>query len=212
MAALDTFSAEAILYKKIDTLNSSSGQRDSIFIYSLHQDSARYNLSFIEVGQGNGDYTPDLSGANGKVYKWIAPVNAVKQGRYAPATFLATPKNQQVMSLGLDYALSKSTVINTEFGYSKFNVNTFSQKDKSNDQGYAAKIMVKHTRRVGITPKNLQLTTEAGFEYVDARFRPLERLRNVEFARDWGLPYLLLPEHESIIHAGAQLSDEKRIP
>ncbi|MEJ7739778.1 MAG: hypothetical protein WKF97_20320 [Chitinophagaceae bacterium] len=210
VAALDTFSAETILYKKVDTLISSSGQSDSIYIYSLNPDSARYNLSFIDVGQGNGDYLPDLSGANGKVYKWIAPVNAVRQGRYAPATFLVAPKKQQVMSLGLDYALGKSTTITSELGYSNYNVNTFSHKDKNNDQGYATKLQVTNTKRVRTSQKDLRLITGAGFEYVDARFRPLERLRNVEFTRDWGLPYIVRPEHESIINAGAQLLDEQK--
>ena len=56
----------------------------------------------------------------------------------------------------------------------------------------------------------MKLLTDAGFEYEDARFRPLERLRNVEFLRDWGLPYTVTAANETILTAGAQLADEKR--
>jgi hypothetical protein len=51
------------------------------------------------------------------------------------------------------------------------------------------------------------LATEVGYEYVNAKFKPLERLRNVEFTRDWGLPYIVTPENETIYNASIQLSD-----
>ncbi len=58
--------------------------------------------------------------------------------------------------------------------------------------------------------KGLKLTTDLGYEYVDARFKPLERLRNIEFTRDCSLPLLLTtPEHENIVTAAVQVSDLK---
>ena len=35
-------------------------------------------------------------------------------------------------------------------------------------------------------------------------------LRNIEFLRDWGLPYTVSPANETILTAGAQLLDEKK--
>ena len=95
--------------------------------------------------QGFGNYIPDLNGANGKVYTWVAPVNGMKQGNYEPAVFLVTPKKQQVVSLGVDYADCKKTMISTEVGMSNYDVNTFSSKDKYNDKGYAGKVVIKNT-------------------------------------------------------------------
>ena len=206
MAAIDTFSYGKILYKKVDTLHGGTLQ-DSVYIYSVDADSAKYNLSFIEVGQGNGDYVPDFSGVNGKVYKWVAPVNNTRQGNYSPATYLVTPKQQQVASIGLDYSIGKHTVVMTEFGYSNYDVNTFSRKEKQNDEGFAVKIQIKDMHHVGRPFKKRLLTTEAGYEYVDAAFKPLERLRNIEFTRDWGLPFIVKPEDETIYSAGIRLSD-----
>src|SRR5688572_10327369 len=133
---LDTFSSGKILYQKIDTLYNGGASRDSVYIFSTNPDSAIYNLSFLEVGHGFGNYVPDLNGANGKVYRWIAPVNGIKQGNYEPAVFLVTPKKQQVVSVGVDYAITKSTVLTTEGAMSNYDVNTFSGRDKKNDKGY----------------------------------------------------------------------------
>jgi hypothetical protein len=208
-SVIDTFTTGAILYKKIDTVYD-SGTHDSVFVYSTNADSARYTLSFIEVGANNGNYIPDLNGANGKVYRWVQPVSGVKQGYYEPAVFLVTPKKQQIANLGVEYNISKNTLLNAEVAMSNYDVNTFSSIDKDNDKGYAAKVDFKNTMPFKGSKRGIKLATDLGYEYVDARFKPLERLRNIEFTRDWGLPLLLTaPEHENIVMAGLQLSDKK---
>ncbi|MEO5682074.1 MAG: hypothetical protein ABIQ88_05495 [Chitinophagaceae bacterium] len=209
IASLDTFSAGKILYKKIDTAFNNGASRDSIFVYSASPDSAIYSLSFADVGLGKGDYVPDFNGANGKVYRWISPLGGVKQGQYEAAIFLVTPKKQQVVSVQVDYDLSKKMNITTDLAYSDYDVNTFSNIDKADNKGYAARIRLTNTKDFS-GPKKIKLLTDGGFEYVDAKFRPLERLRNVEFLRDWGLPYIVPAATETIITAGAQLADDKR--
>jgi hypothetical protein len=205
VASIDTFSAGKILYKKIDTVFN-GGTRDSIYVYSTHPDSAKYSLSFIDVGQGNGNYIPDFNGANGKVFKWVEPINGQRQGRYEPAAFLVTPKKQQVVSLGMDFNPSKNTLIGTEVALSNYDVNTFSQKDKGNDQGIGAKFIFKNN--LPISGKKT-ITTDLGYEFVEASFKPVERLRNVEFTRDWGLPLVATPADEHIYTAAAGVSDTK---
>lgn len=206
IAVPDTFSAGKILYKKIDSVYNGGASHDSVFVYSIDPDSAIYSLTFTDVGVGKGDYLPDFNGANGKVYKWLEPINGVKQGQFEAAIFLVTPKKQQLVSVLIDYDVSKKTNITTELGYSNYDVNTFSNKDKADNKGYAAKFRLTNTKDFA-GAKKLNLLSNAGFEYVDARFRPLERLRNVEFLRDWGLPYVLPAATETIITAGTQLSD-----
>ncbi len=100
-------------------------------------------------------------------------------------------------------------VLNTEVAMSNYDINTFSTKDKGNDKGYAGKVLLKNTTPFKSSKVGLQLVTEGGFEYVEAKFKPLERLRNVEFTRDWGLPFQVTPENEAIATGGAQLLDAK---
>ncbi|MEO6314429.1 MAG: hypothetical protein ABIU63_13185 [Chitinophagaceae bacterium] len=206
IATLDTFAAGKILYKKTDSAYNNGASRDSIFVYSTDPDRAIYSLSFADVGVGKGDYLPDFNGANGKVFRWMAPVGGVKQGQYEAAIFLVTPKKQQLVSVQVDYDISKKTNVTTELAYSNYDINTFSGIDKSDNKGYAAKFKFVNAKDFTGT-KKLRLLSDAGFEYVDARFRPLERLRNVEFLRDWGLPYILPQATETIVTAGAQLTD-----
>lgn len=200
--AIDTFAAGKILYEKIYV------GTDSFYLYSTNPALARYNLSFVDVGQGNGNYVPDFNGANGKVYKYLAPVGTVKQGRFEPVQVLVAPRRQQVVNLGIDYTISENTLFKAEVATSNFDINTFSEKDNGDDRGWAAKFQLSNNRSFAGSRK-LQLTTGLDYEYVQRKFRPLERLRNVEFSRDWGLELqpVPVPVDENIIRASARLRD-----
>lgn len=204
-AVADTFSAGKILYQKIDTVYNGGASHDSVYVYSTASSGPLYSLSFIDVGAGSGNYVPLLNGANGKVYQWIAPVNGIRQGNYEPAVFLVTPKKQQVVSVGADYTISSHTSATVEGAASNYDVNSFSTRDKGQDQGFAGKVSLRQVN----TLRRGKLSSDAGFEYVQARFRPLERLRNVEFTRDWGLPLVVSAADERIITLGTQLEDAR---
>ncbi len=171
-AAIDTFAAGKILYSKV---YDSTMSVDSFYQYSTNPDSAKYNLSFVSVGQGKGNYIPDFNGANGKVYHYVAPVNNVKQGSYEPAMILVTPKKQQVINLGIDYAISKSTSVKTEVAMSNYDANTFSKINNGDDAGYAAKFRLTNALPVSTKkPKDLNLLTTLDYEYVQDKFKPLK--------------------------------------
>ncbi len=206
VATVDTFDAGQIMYKKIDTTYNNGLVHDSIYVFSISPDSARYVLSFAEVGQGNGDYVYTFTAANGKVYQWVPPINGVRQGDYIPATFLVTPKKQQLLSVLADYDITKHTNITTELAYSDYDVNTFSTKDKADNQGFAAKVQLKNSTMLN-PAKKLQLVSNAGYEMVDARFHPLERLRNVEFNRDWNLADNAPAATETLLTGGVGVAD-----
>lgn len=208
VAARDTFSVSQIMYKKMDTVY--NGLHDSIYVYSTNPDSARYSLSFVETGINKGNYIPAYSAANGKVYQWVAPVNGIPQGSYEAAAFLVSPKKQQVISIGGEYMVDKNTSIKAEFASSKYDVNTFSSKDKNNDNGYAGKLsFTKNANLKTIAGKVYTLTGSAGYEWVNKSFQPVERLRPVEFLRDWGLDLIAAPAAEHLPYVNLQLSDEK---
>jgi hypothetical protein len=62
---------------------------------------------------------------------------------------------------------------------------------------------------LGAASQGLQLTTNLGFEYVQANFAPVEPLRPVEFTRDWGLSLSVNPATEKLTSASFQLTDKK---
>ncbi len=204
-ALLDTFSADKILYQKVyDTLG--GVVVDSFFQYSVNPDSAKYALSFTDLGQGQGNYMPDFNGANGKVYRYVKPINGVKQGRFEPVTVLVTPKKQQVISFGTDYQINRNNLLKTEIALSNYDVNTFSSKDKDNNQGIAARVQYSNTIDIN-KAKKLQLQSTFDYEYVQDAFKPVERLRFVEFSRDWGLPLIVTPATENILRVSSALKN-----
>lgn len=200
----DSFSADKILYEKVYYTNGS--QQDSFYRYSTDSSVAKFALTFTDVGAGNGNYVPDFNGANGKVYRFVQPINGVKQGQFEPVLFLVTPKKQQLFSIGTEYQINKNNSLKTEFALSNYDVNTFSSKNGGDDVGLAARIQYTNTVMLNVA-KKLQLNSAVDFEHVQQKFRPLERLRYVEFSRDWGLPLVLNPATENILRASAQMKN-----
>ncbi|MEN9571889.1 MAG: hypothetical protein RL172_3120 [Bacteroidota bacterium] len=208
-AVKDTFAVDKILYSKTDTLYNGN-QHDSIYVYDTIRQMRQYSVSFTYLGPGKGNYVPLLNGANGRVFKWVAPDAAGnRQGEWMPVILLVSPKKLQLATVAAEYQVDKYTQLKTEFAASKYDINLFSSKNKSNDNGLAAKLqLVKDAQPVRLFNKALQLQTALGMEYVSSRFKPLERLRNVEFNRDWSLPFIITAANERLLNAAIGLQDK----
>ncbi|MBM3444135.1 MAG: hypothetical protein FJX83_04025 [Bacteroidetes bacterium] len=98
--------------------------------------------------------------------------------------------------------MSPSTRLESDMAWSTFDFNTFSSAKGSRESGAAVKLMVHH-EQVLKKEKDRRLIAGAGVEWTDSSFRPVERLRSVEFARDWGLD--LLPSRATEKIAQAQI-------
>ena len=204
-AVIDSFSTQKILYERVyDTIGTVV---DSFYRYSTDPAKARFSLSFTDLGEGRGNYVPDFNGANGKVYRYVAPVNGVKQGRYEPVLILVTPKKQQLIAFGTDYQFNKNNFLKTELAVSNYDVNTFSPKDGGDDQGLAAKIQYSGLRLLNVRSE-LQWLNTIEYEHVQQRFKPIERLRAVEFTREWGLPLVVDPATENIMRFSSGLRNK----
>lgn len=193
-----TFNTNQILYQKKDT-TAVNATYPGIFVYSTNPDSAKWQVTFSIVGQGKGDYVQDITSANGRVYKWVEPLNGIHQGSYAPVALLITPKKQQLFTLGSDYRFSKNNKATVEVAMSNNDINLFSSKDKSNDAGYAAKFMYENLSTLGAdTIKSWKMKSTLNYEYVNENFKPLERFRPVEFDRDWNVGSVTVKNDEHI--------------
>ncbi|MEI6945714.1 hypothetical protein V9K67_00840 [Paraflavisolibacter sp. H34] len=204
-AVRDTFATDKILYERV--YDTTGAGIDSFYRYSTDPALARYSLSFTDLGDGGGNYVPDFNGANGKVFRYVAPVNGVKGGRFEPVMVLVAPKKQQLLTLGSDYTLNKNNRLQTEVALSNYDVNSFSSKDGGDDAGLAAKL--QYENRVPLKgPNALALATRLDLEHVNEKFRPLERLRQVEFSREWGLPLVVSPATENIFRFSTGLQNQ----
>ena len=200
---LDSFSTSKILYaKRVNLLNSN----DSIYVYSTNKDSAKYNLVFTEIGSNKGNYIPYFNGANGKVYQWVAPLNSIPQGNYEPAQFLVTPKKQQIITIGTEYWLNKKTFFKSDVALSNYDVNAFSTINKSNNKGTAGNFSLENDNQLS---SNSHLKSALSYEWADQFFKPLERLRTVEFYRDWGLNIINSNATEHLPKLAFTLKDKK---
>ena len=204
-ALKDTFTTNGIFYKMI--YDSTSAGVDSFYQYTTQPAGDVYSLSFAGVGAGRGNYMPDFNGANGKVFRYIKPIGGVPQGQYEPVALLITPKKQQLLSVGAEYDLNEQNKLKTELAVSAYDVNTFSSKDGGDDRGVAAKVQYANTIKLK-SAKGLLLISGVDYEYVQQKFKALERIRNVEFTREWGLPLVLPAATENIVRFSTGLRDK----
>ena len=204
----DTLSAGKILYKKIDTLYNST-IHDSIFVQSNNPADVLYSLGFTYMGPGKGNYRQVINATNGKVFEWVQPdISNNKMGDWEPVSLLVTPKKQQIFSAGFSYAISQTFKLNSELALSNYDINTFSSKDKTNDRGLGGKFSISsHNTAIRFLSKPWKLNSNLGYEFVQQKFKPLERLRNIEFLRDWGLAFDAAPTDEKLINALAGIMD-----
>ncbi|MBX9784376.1 MAG: hypothetical protein K2X48_13885 [Chitinophagaceae bacterium] len=200
----DTFASTKIVYRKIDTLVNAVLYRD-VLVFTPVAFNEVYGAVFTKVGQGNGDYVQTAAGANGRTFQWVAPINGIKQGRFDPVVRLIAPRTQQMATFGADYLLSNKLLMKSEVALSRFDVNTFSTKDKGNDLGWAGRVQLQYTDKFSKKKNALNYKINTGYEYVQEQFRALERLRPVEFTREWGLPIFLQQQEEKIANAGFEL-------
>lgn len=186
----DTFAADKILYKMIDTTVNAIVY-DSVFVYSTDPDSATYSLSFSYVGEGKGNYVISGMNTNGRSYAWLAPLEGLPQGNYEPVILLVTPKKHQLFSTAATYHIDTAQEVFVELAASNYAPNLFSDRDKAQHWGYAGKggyagkVFLGKADTAG--RHTWEWSNRATYEWVQHAFRPIAPFRNVEFARDWNL-------------------------
>jgi len=176
------YTVSQILYKLVDTLV--QGIRyDSILVYSTHADSAFYSAGFAFVGVNRGSYVQELTAANGKVFRWVAPVNGTAQGSYEPVQLLVAPQKKQLLVAKARFVPNQRWAFETEWAFSNKDLNTFSSMNDSDNQGLAIKNQVTYKQSI----KQTSLTWLLSHEFTHRNFNPIERFRKTEFERDWNL-------------------------
>lgn len=215
-AELAAFNDSEVFYWKKDT-TVSSVVYPGIFVYSTNADSAKYRVKFSIVGALKGNYIQVTSTANGKVYKWVAPVGGVPQGNYEPLIPLVTPKQNQMATGGFEYSFSSNHNLVMEGSYTKNDINTFSPYDSKNDEGYGYKLksLNKTFLQRDTTDKlPVKAIYNFNYEYIQQNFTQVERFRSIEFQRDWNRPYvdkINTDQHIASAEAGIEKTNRYRL-
>jgi hypothetical protein len=188
------FDGRQVRYKQIDSLGFSP-----VYVYSINPDSARFSVSFSLVGQGNGDYIPAVSTANGRVFQWVAPeVNngdTVRKGTHAAVIRLTAPNRLQMSIVNASLPIDKYTDLQLEGAQSLNDQNLFSDIDNENNQGYALKAKLQTNRPINASG-SFKVRAVLDVEWLDDNFKIVQPYRNMEFARDWNVPTLYAEQEE----------------
>lgn len=193
---IDTFAGNKVLYIRTDTVVAGNLYKD-IYVYSQQKDSILYQVGFSFVGTGKGNYKQSVNSANGRVYAWIAPENGLLQGDFEPVLQLITPKKQQMITGRLQYQIDDNKSLMLETAMSNNDPNTFSKINNETHTGWAAKFIYTEKRFIS-KQKDLYIESGINYEYVQDRFKPLERFRTVEFNRDWNVNAIDKPQNEHL--------------
>lgn len=178
------FSDNQLLYAKIDSFGY------EVYVFNTSPDSAFYQLSFSEVGTGNGDYVFDEFTPFGRKYKWIKPdtVNSVitHHGNFAPIILLVAPKKRQMVTANAAYNFSKKTSLSIESAWTNSDINTFSSIGNEDNTGFGVKAGFK-TQKELWDSSGWKLNGKMDAEYRHQNFEQIERYRPVEFERNWNI-------------------------
>ncbi|WP_242922301.1 hypothetical protein [Pontibacter liquoris] len=194
------FDAGQVLYARQDTTYNMGQSLAAIYVYSTNPDVAFYNVRFSEVGQGQGDYVASTNAVNGRMYQWVAPVNGVPQGNYAPVRVLPTPKKKQLVNAGASYELQKGVAVFLEGATSQNDLNRFSNLDAQDDNGKAVRVGYTVQDKQITFLKTYRLNSTLNYEYTDENFAPIDRYRPIEFDRDWSLPTVATRAEDHILN------------
>lgn len=173
------FSDDMVLYELRDSLGT-----DSVLVYSTDSTQQLYTASFAYLGPFRGNYEPVQSTANGRVFRWVPPINGQPQGTYEPVKQLVAPNRLQIITVNTEGRIADNHHLKVNLATSKNDINLFSDLDKGNDDGAAGSFQYKWLKK----KDKFDLYAGVDYEFNQENFRTIERIRNVEFTRDWNLP------------------------
>jgi len=179
-----SFNENQNMYEKKDSLGY------LIYCFSNNESKAIYKLTFSDVGQGNGNYIIKEYNALGKVFQWVAPdtINSsiILNGNFSPLKKLTTPKKRQLVNIG-GKSMWKNKEISYELSSSNMDLNTFSQKDKQDNVGFAGLLKLTVNNQI---KNKWNLKQKYNMEMISRDFNRIERFRAVEFERNWNIQNL----------------------
>lgn len=199
------FNPEVPLYEKVDTI--SNGTHYTIYRSSTNPQTASFRVVFTSMGQGKGNYIPNFASANGRTYRWVAPVNGIPQGSFEPVKRLVAPRKQQMLTAGIVKNWGEGSDFSVSAAISSNDLNTFSELDSHDNTGQLVMGSITHSLPLNDSLKTLRFG--GNFLYSTQGFRFVDRIRPVEFERDWAIVSPLTGKSEQYGRAWLEYSKHK---
>ncbi|MFI1772904.1 hypothetical protein [Thalassobellus citreus] len=164
-----------ILYKK-ELINGVEA-----FVFSNNADDELYRVTFTQVGTNQGDYNLSNINAINNIYEYVG----VLQGNYAPIIQLVAPTKLQIAVVNGSYKPTEKTQINFEASASKNDLNSFSNLNDDDNDGFAGKLNFE--QRIIKNDSLWSINAFFDSDYISTNYRNIEGLYSPEFNRDWNL-------------------------
>lgn len=163
----------------------------------------KYNVTFSWVGQDLGSY--QYSG--GGIYVFVPPEERVtgSGASYDPVGTIPAPVSHSIAGVELSAEPLPWMKIETEAAASSYDANTLSRLNDSDNGGgaYRLGLSISPTIRA-FAP--LRVDVSGNHRNRGRTFRPLDRDRDAEENRRWGLPLLLSDDRETVTEYSGGIS------
>ena len=166
------YDANKILYRLVAHPNG------NYYEFSTDQTQTLYQVAFTYFGVHSGNYRLKQTTNNGRVFEYAGP----NMGDYRAVRKLPAPQKSQVFSYTAEYLMNNGK-IGTDVSLSNHDVNLFSSKDSKENIGYATRLYGDKI----FTKNNWKGIPSFEYQHISSRFHILDRINNVEFARDFNL-------------------------
>jgi len=153
---------------------------DSAHFEYVGEDMGEWEVSFTNIGTGNGEYDDAGSG----IYEWVGE----GAGSYTPRRMLDMPVSQGIFDIGLEYVPLEGVTLSTEMATSTFDLNRFSSVDDDDNTGEAYNIGIIAERPISIRESDLgDIRIRGNYRKKNANYYSIGRLDDAEYLRDWGM-------------------------
>lgn len=175
----------------VDTL---SGTPEHFLFDELQGD---YVVTFVEVGEGHGDYRRAGISTRGSPYFEFTGAGA---GSYIVGRLLPLPESSNLYTARLERTTGALT-FDGEWNLSDHDANTLSSADDDDNQGQAAQV------RVGLRRDGAWRVGVAGAaSFLEDRFHSFDRVRPGYYYRDWNLEGVPLSGNETTGEVSADVA------
>ena len=151
-----------------------------------------YNVTFVEVGVGRGDYLLGGIGTGGRpYYKFVGP----DQGNYTVGKAPPLPQSLGLLTARLRREPGSRVSFDLEWNVSDFDRNLFSGLDDGDNVGAAGRASIG-LHDIGLPGGALGVT--GSMTVLEDRFKSFDKARPSYFYRDWNLENEVLIGRETI--------------